>query len=317
MSQIPTIKARLAGFEEEVRAIRSRGALSFADRLTLESLHAVREELQAELNSAWARRWVEVVELRLQGQPANDGRLPLHIVSDLTTSLHRGFYTAAAYQKNGREIKHVRDAGLVSALDFQLAGMAQGSTRLILTASSQPDLFGSSLASETLHATFGLLNASGTDAILDAVDRVGTEGARRMGEFVSELKRHSLEASFRWLDEGNEEVVWKGTRQRIASLEERLLSLKQQEQDTVQITAVVDGMNQRGRIELKKLSAKGKPEGRLFHVTYSLNMLAAVRQLRLGDQVTAALRRTQMFSVAANRKRTTYLLTDIKSADRA
>ncbi len=318
MNQIPTIKARLAAFEEEVRAIRSGGEPSFADRLALESLHAVRDELQAELSEALSRRWVEVVELRLSGEPADDGRLPLNVVSDLTTTLHRSFYTTAAYQENGREIKHVRsDARIVEALDFQLAGMRQGSTRLFFTAKSQPDLFGNSLAHETLHATFGLLSASTDDSLLDAVGRVGTEGARRTGAFVSELKKHGLEASFRWLDEGGQEVVWEGTRRRITSLEKGLASLKQQEQDTVEISAVLDGMNQRGRIELKKLDARGKPEGRLYNVTYSLNMLPEVRRLHLGERVVAMLRRTQMFSVAAQRKRTTYLLTDIEPGSRA
>ena len=310
MSTVATLQAQIEEAEAQVEAARRASqdaGSSLAMTLSTGSLELYLSQLREELRSCLIDRDVEIVEFRLKGRDAHDGRLPLDLLSEFALNLHRSFYSAAAFRQSGKVVERITPS-VEQLMDVQFAGIRPGSARVFVSAKSNPDLFGNSLAIDTIKSAFSLLQSDTESFAVEAISEVGPAGARRFRELLQTVLRHKLSLNVAWKDHLDNDHTWKGTPRKLERVTSLLGSVQTVKSDLVELKAVVDGMNQRGRLELKKQERGRKSDGKLYRVTYSFDALDIVRSLHLGDVVRATLRRSTVLNQVTRRRQVAYFL---------
>ena len=313
MNEIKRLKQQIEETEGTISAVSSTpsGELDFATRLSLESLRGFEAQLRSELRSAMNRRDLEIVEFRLMGDEARDGSLPLDTLGMFATELHRGLMATATFKKTGKSPTRVRRQ-LRDEVEFQMSGLAAGSTKIYVSGRSATDIFGDNLAADTIQATFSLFEADSEDSAIHVIEEIGQTGARRYRDLLSTLAKKDLELEVRWSDPQDDVHLWRGTRKKISRAVDVLGSLAEAKDEMVTMRAIVEGINRRGRLELRRLTDDFKTEGPIFRVTYFYNDLEKVRPLRINDVVDVELRRTTVRNEVTRKKKTAHFLKELE-----
>ena len=138
---------------------------SFAHELAATSLSSHIEDLRQLSLSLSEAPEIELLDLRLIANNLKDGSMPLKLLTGLCNELRTTVgFAAIRLIKGGlgrkRIPKYVNDE-----LDLRLAGIQQGSSRLLITASANRDLLDDGLNKNTLERIFSVLdsNGEGTD----------------------------------------------------------------------------------------------------------------------------------------------------------
>src|SRR5690606_27207830 len=123
-----------------------------------------------------------------------------------------------------------------NALNIKLAGLAPGSTHILMTGNASPDLTGESLFNETLKELFELLNSDNTD-FYGSIDAVGGKAAHHVSELMRSLNSAGLAAELSWNGPGGMRR-WKGRPDEII----RVRTLIEMVQDPSTFEEVVEGV---------------------------------------------------------------------------
>ena len=311
--------------EAEQAVSESRKALraedDFVTQAALASAEAMRNDIRSSLRSATASRGVEVLRLHLEGKEAKNGALPLHTVAQISDKLYRGLYSAAAFVKSGEVVKRIPKK-LVEALNFKLADLQPGSTELIISGDINADLFGNSLAEQTFDSTISLLRSTESGSLDEAISQVGPAAVRQLRELLDVIHKRDLSVEIKWTDSDLETHRWEATPVKIERASQAL-AIRREGAEEVSLVAYVEGLNLRGRIELRPLGPEGepyKPNGqpyhRLMYVTYSLDTAESVRSLNLGDIVDATVLQTQYRNSITGRVQQTNILRSVSLLSR-
>jgi hypothetical protein len=213
----------------------------------------------------------ELVDLRLLG-PRADGSVSLDWFISAIAPLSRAWKLAAYRLRHGSEApKHVGDE-ISRELNLKLAGLAYGSTRILMTGNGLPDLTGVSLLQATLTQTFRLLN-SGNAEFFDAVDAVGGRAAHQFGGFLKSLDAAGFASELTWLSPKGREH-WQGRPDEITRLRALLDTLKDPEQFEETVVGRVGSVADTGRIDLRT------EDGKLL-IRFPLDLTEQVRRLTI------------------------------------
>lgn len=265
---------------------RARDAAGFAQTLALSSLQERVRDLEQQLRQEKLLRGREVLDFRLLGLPEEDsGAIPLHLLGSFASKLASSLIRASQFKNTGKQ-KGPFPKSLLGMLDLQLAGLAYGSTRLLITAQTAPDLFGRSLAEETLADTFDLVEAEQPEQLLEAVSALGHVSTGRLDALFKEILEEGLEIELRWDAPTGEDRHWLGKRAdlvRIVSALESVEALPEAEQ-------VVEG-------EVVELSQRNSfiaidtGAGTAERIFFPDVLLTEVQALHLGQIVAARVAR--------------------------
>jgi hypothetical protein len=236
-----------------------------------------------QLKMVEAEQASEILELRFIGPLADNGSLPLEVFLKVAAPLVRAWKTAAHRLKYGRETskasKEIKDE-----LNLRLAGLAYGSTRIILSGNGTPDLAGENLLQATLTQTFRLLN-SDSDSFYDALDAVGVYSARNLSEAVKEIRNAGLSADFVWHSlEGMRS--WEGRTGELDRITGLIEMVSEPEIYEEVLIGEIAGILDTGRLQIRT------PEGKIT-VRFPLSEVHKVQEL--------AIRRAAALNVATSR----------------
>lgn len=151
----------------------------------------------------------ELIDFRFLGPRADHGAMRLGDFLAVMEPLNSALNRAAYRLRNGVEAWRGVGDEIRDSLNLQMAGLAVGSTRVLITGDGRADLTGMSLLHNTLKHTFNLLNAR-QDEFLDAVDAVGGLSAKSFGQALKKTARFGLAARFTWRHDGGHRV-WEGS----------------------------------------------------------------------------------------------------------
>lgn len=248
IARIETLRAETRNLlDAQERELAAKPESHFRQML-VESTKARLNDLTRQLIHERERRALEVVEVRLTGPAAHFGTLPGHILGPLTEAFTDMLVQAGRFIRHGSRgsVAEIRNL-----FDVRLNRMASGSTRLFYTLRTTPDLFGESLAEETLNRTFGVLSVQSADQVVGQAARYGKPAVQGLAKFLRILEESHLEAGVEWVSPTDFERTWEGSAQRISQLKHALETIASEEPREIPFTGVMITESLRGKFEVE------------------------------------------------------------------
>jgi hypothetical protein len=260
---------------------------------------AVSDAMQA-LAIAHAKEAGELMDLRFIGPRAN-GSISLDAFIKIADPLSKA-WKAAAYRirhglAEGRIGKEIADI-----LNLKLAGIAGGSTRVLVTGNATPDLSGESLLQSTLQQTFRLLTAT-NEEFYDAIDAVGGKAAHYMGDAMKEINSAGLSAEFTWYSPTGK-YIWQATSDEITRIKTLLATVAEPVTYEENISGSVSGITDTGKLELRTVDGK-------ILIRFPLDLTEKIQHLSIAKLTTLRVSTTRYWDAVGKRDVFKRLLIDV------
>lgn len=232
-------------------------------------------ELRAELVLHQRLRDREVIELRLVGPQAQQGRLPLSAISGLLGALEVMLREASYYVQYGTRRTAEGKQLVREALGLRFEQVLPGSSRILLTGNVAPNLFGESLLATGLDRTFALLQAPSNPTLEVAAARTGVkvvQGAKRLADTSL---RFGMALALRWQPPVGAPRQWAADAPQLAFLSSRLSRLAEQQPETEVFQGQLITPSLRGWVDIR--------QGRRTHrATFPPALLEQVQAVPIG-----------------------------------
>ncbi|MBI5099688.1 MAG: hypothetical protein HZB30_10680 [Nitrospirae bacterium] len=250
---------------------------NFAYKLSLKSIEEHISDLQMQLQKEKALREKEVLEIRLKGEPAKSGSIPLSILAHLAGHLSTAILTASQRLKTGINVRGRIQQEVINTLDLRLAGISGGSTRLFITGNTSPDMFGYSLLENSLESTFELLLSTSPDELSETASKIGPRSIHRFNNFLKSLSVSGLEVDMYWSTPTQKNYEWLGNKDLILRISNSLDSLKTSEPIQFAFEGKLVMASLKGNIEVEISESKS------IKGTFPSNLLENVKKLHIGE----------------------------------
>jgi len=302
MSHIEQLEPLIAQLEANLKASPN----NFAIKLELSSLVNQITDLREQLYRDNLKREKEIIELRLIGQTANYGSIPLDFVGGITINFSSAIFNTSKFVKFGSKGGKKRVKIVQDTVDLRLEGIGRGSTVFFLSGRTSPDLFGNSIVQDALKNTFELFQANNSDELTDKIGAVGVESIKYISKFLNELSNDDLEIDLKWHSPDDRELIWEGRKENISRL---FNSLNQ-----ITISQPVD-IDFEG--ELITISSKGKFEiqtSEHMHLLgqFSNDLLEKMKKFHIGDYCKGIIAKTTIYNPLTDKEKVEYNLKTIE-----
>lgn len=269
------------------------------------------EDMTAQLVAKKQERGMELVELRLVGTKAHFGSLPLQLVGQLTASFEEMLVQVGRFVKHGSRGQDSLQS-IRGLLDVRLNKISSGSTRLFITAKTNPDLFGDSLAEECIQRTFSLLKVETGGELTERAGEIGKGGVQNLTRFLKTLHESDLEATLNWQTPFDTTEVWEGTRERIGLLQHSLDNITEEEAVEISFQGEVLMESIRGQ---GSFAVKDYASGQIFKGFVSQEVLPELLALHVGEDCKGVVSKTTRRNLSSTEERHTFELIQIEPYD--
>lgn len=303
------IKRRAAKAKElQELALEKSEAGDFAYKLAARSIESHLEELSQIQVASEASPAFEMLDFRLVAPHLKTGSAPLELVAKLSDQVRKTLgYAALRLIQGGIRRKRI-PKDLYAELDLRLAGLLPGSSRFVVSAAANRDLLDDGVSKGAIERMFSVLATNGKgEEFLEAINNLGPSSAKSLREFLKLIQSHSAEAEFTWKYSGDEVRKWIGSKKSLQSITSALEVTEIIEQDHVLLHGRVELLSKRERIELRM------PEGGITKILYPKNLLPAVSELHLEQEVSLFCQVTETENPLTNESSVFYELLEIKS----
>lgn len=271
------------------------------------------EQLYYKLIAEKNKRSVEVLDLRLRGADLNFGSIPLKLLSKISDFFSSAILASSNKFFYGRDRARFSKE-LQDVIDLRLSGMALGSTRLVVTGKSAPDMFGFSVLEEVLNNFFIVLHAYGNgeptnlSEAEEGLFNFGQRGVKSLLDFTGILIRDNIEIDLTWDDPSNIIRIWKGDTVRLSKMHAALSSARIEAPKTVDVVGTIKLLSESGRILLNTIDTK------TISVKFSPSQYIDVQELTLGRLVSIKCEKQKIFNTSTNNFRDFYSFIEINPA---
>lgn len=306
MDAIQTLRSYIT----EALSIRDRhaGVLTtepdnFGNKLALSTVDKHLADLQHQLKTELERRQKEVFEVRLISN-SMDGSIPLSIISNLAKFISSAIYAGCQKVSRGVDARRRFSEDIIALIDLRLAGLAPGSTRLVLTGNTAPDLFGNSAMETCLERTFSLLSSSTSEEMSENVAEIGSRTAKEINNFLKVLGNKSISCELTWASPANEIVKWEADLTKIGSITSTLDKMRSPPPEHIPVLGEVAMVSLKGQFEIN--SQEGTYKG-----SFPSELLTKVKELHLGDTVEAIIEKSLIVNELTGTEKTSYSLLNV------
>lgn len=253
---------------------------TFANRLALESMQSHVDDLRQQLSLLDNRPVIELVELRLKAQKFADGSIPLRLLAKLVEDFRQMLgYAAMRLTRGGADRKRVPEE-VYDELDLRLSAVLPGSSRLVLTTSSNRDLLGDGLAKGAIERFFRVLQTGGAGPeFLEAITDLGPSSAKRLRDLLHQVQSSNAQLDLSWRYSGETVKQWRGDDDAINAVTHALDVTEINAREEVTFAGIVELLSKRERIHLRT------EEGRAIRVLFPVRLLPRVAELHLDQHV--------------------------------
>ncbi|HDS1132814.1 hypothetical protein JAK62_13805 [Stenotrophomonas maltophilia] len=310
MNRIASIEKMLEAARQSLADQRQAEAESedvFA-AASLNSMQVHVAELQHDLALAKAEHGKQVLSFKLNGPRLNDGSIPLHLLSRLSSLIERSMGYASYRIQNGREATRRIPEEIRRTLDLRLADVAMGSTELVITGNTSPDLTGESLLENSLSTVFRVLNAEPTSVAQEAAE-AGSMASRMIARMLTELEAENCTVDMVWTDSADRVHRWTAAPERVALVRQNLQLVTVRPPETFAVVGAVTLLSASGRIEVMD------DDGRKISAKFPRDLFDRVRHLKLGQRLSFSFERTTTTNVSVGQTLEDYTLLGFSFGD--
>ncbi len=277
-------------------------------RMLVDGTKARIADLTRQLVEEKALRELEIVEIRLIGPKAYFGSLPLQLVGQLTASFEEMLVQVGRFVKHGSQGQDSLQS-IRGLLDIRLNRISSGSTRLFITAKTNPDLFGDSLAEECIQRTFSLLKVENGSELTERAGEIGKGGVQNLNRFLKTLHESDLEVSLNWQTPFDTTEAWEGTQERIGLLQHSLDNIIEEEAIEIGFQGEVLMESIRGQ---GSFAVKDYPSGQVFKGFVSREVLPELLALHVGEGCKGVVSKTTRRNLSSTEERHSFELIQIE-----
>lgn len=278
---------------------------NFSHKLSSDSLKSQISELEKQLINEKAKRDKEVIEIRLKGRLA-DGTIPLEILAKLADGLSGTVLNASYFIQFGQKVKKNKVKEVHDMVNLRLAGISTGSTRLFVTANNAPDLFGRSLAEESLKHSFNLLQSESADELTESASRIGKESVKKLYKFIITISNADMEVDLNWNSPTNENYSWDGNKQSLLRVAQSLTNIQMSDPETIDFSGELIAISLRGTFEIKL------DDKRTIRGEFPNNLLEEIKTLTIGSNYNGKFEKQTIVNMATESEKTYYSLISIQ-----
>lgn len=307
MNEIQKIQSQIDAVAEmltQMERLLANEPNNFSHKLGIDSLKSQIAELEKQLMIAKAKRDKEVIEIRLKGRAA-DGTIPLEVLAKLADGLSGTVLNASYFIQFGQKVKKIKVKEVHDIVNLRLAGISTGSTRLFVTANTSPDLFGRSLAEESLKHSFNLLQSESADELTESASKIGKDSVRKLYKFITAISHADLEVDLNWNSPTSEQYKWDGNRQSLIRVAQSLTNIQMSDPETIDFSGELISISLRGTFEIKlddKRTIKGE---------FPNNLLEEIKTLTIGSNYAGKMEKQTIVNMATESEKIYYTLISI------
>jgi hypothetical protein len=299
-SQIDAVAEMLVQFEN----LLAKEPNDFSHQLSIDSLKAQISGLEKQMMYEKAKRDKEVIEIRLKGRTA-DGTIPLEVLAKLADGLSGTVLKASYFIQFGQKVNKIKVKEVHDLVNLRLAGISTGSTRLFVTANTAPDLFGRSLAEESLKHSFNLLQSESADELTESASKIGKESVRKLYKFITTISNAEMEADLKWNSPTNVNYNWDGNKQTLLRVAQSLTNIQMSDPATIDFSGELIAISLRGTFEIK-LNDKKTVRGE-----FPNNLLEEIKTLTIGSNYAGKMEKQTIVNMATELEKVYYTLISI------
>jgi len=236
---------------------------------------------------------------------------PIRPLSELLSAFQQGIDTLAAAAQGVLAPRGPLSADVLSQTQFQFATVFESSFGVTISATTQSDLFGGSLAGSGLSALADLVRASGDyDSLVPLVRRLGPRATARYRALVEVLSAADATLEISWASPTTDEPsnAFLG-REGVANALEYLTRFALEEAPVENFNVVLVGANTRTRTYEVLVT----PEGRRITGRIADDALSQVRHATLNEQYKATLRPLVEIDSATGEERVKWLMVGLET----
>lgn len=311
------ISKRIDELESELRAVQSfysadeevaaDSDMPLVDRIFFSSSKKRKLDLEHELYLAKSERAHELVSLRLIGNRM-DGTIRLSSLVKIAEPFN-ALLEQCAWKFWDKEGKAERiDENFTNLIDLRLAGIAAGSTELLILGNTSPDLTGDSALEEGLKNIFQLL-AAGNESFSEHVHSIGIHACRSLSKLMEAIERQNLVAELSWSGPSIN-YSWYGRPSEVARIRSILDEIGEPVVEEDIVVGVVQVLSVRNRIEIFC-----PDEDQKLNISYHRSQSDVVSELRLGDRRKFIVDRTVYPFHLSKKKKNAYTLKAVHHID--
>jgi len=308
MNEIQKIQSQIDAVAEMLLQLEKLLATepdNFSHKLGIDSLKSQISELEKQLMFEKAKRDKEVIEIRLKGRTAN-GTIPLEVLAKLADGLSGTVLNASYFIQFGQKIKKIKAKEIHDIVDLRLAGISTGSTRLFVTANTSPDLFGRSLAEESLKHSFNLLQSESSDELTESASKIGKESVKKLYKFIATISNADMEVDLNWSSPTSENYNWDGNKQTLLRVAQSLTNIQMSEPEVIEFSGELITISLRGTFEIKTDDSK------IIKGDFPNNLLDEIKTLTIGSYYVGKIEKQIIMNMATESEKVYYTLISIK-----
>jgi hypothetical protein len=252
----------------------------FAYALASRSMATHIDDLSQQIALLDDRSVIEIVELRLKAPQFRDGSAPLRLIAKASEDFRQLIgYAALRLTRGGLGKKRVPNV-LYEELDLRLAALLPGSSRMVITTSSNRDLLDDGLAKGALARFFRVLESDGQgEEFLESVTDLGPQSSRHVRNLIDLVQNESAEVAISWRYGGELVRQWEGTKESLEKVSFALAVTEVNSKNEVVLQGVVELLSKRERIYLHT------DYGETVRILFPKRLLPSVAELHLDQTV--------------------------------
>lgn len=309
MSNIQRIKGSIEQLTQLIDSIDAEIKVSpdnFALDLKRNSYQNQIEDLQHQLYQENIKREKEIIQIRLIGNSASFGTLPLSIVGGITTNISHSIQNTSKYIQFGKKGGKKVDRIIKETIDLRLENIGRGSTIFYVSGQTSPNLFGESILQNSLENTLNFFNSETPDEVTSNIANVGGKSLKFISRFLKELTDDDLECDLKWNSPDDKEFIWHGKKERILSLYNTINKMEISEPEDIDFEGELITISAKGKFEIETLDKR-----RLFG-TFSIDLLEKMKEFHIRDYCKGIITKTTIYNPLTDKEKIEYNLTHIE-----
>ncbi len=298
---IRTCEQTLAKYEAEVKI----NPASLFNRGIVQNTRERLNELRANLTIEKGDREKELLSIRLRGKAANYGKIPLDLFGTISKVLSDCLTETSRQYQFGNKTGPKYIAQIKDTIDLQFERTVPGSTFIVITAKTNPDLFGNSIIENALINTFEILNADGIH-LLESAGKMGGNGIKKLNELLSVTIKNSLEFDLQWKSPDEKQYMWEGNRAKMQTLNNSISKIQINDPQEIEFNGKLITQSLKGIIEIQE-----EEEKKLTKIHFPMQLLEAVKSLQIGDACSGKIIQKTFINNVSGERKDTYELKEI------
>lgn len=262
-------------------------------------------ELRQNLVFEKQKREKEIIDLRLKGKVAKVGKLPLELLGEFAKGLSDFIIESSRKYQFGNKTSAKTLAFVKNTVDLRFDRLVPGSTHILITGNSAPDLFGNSMIENALENTFNLLNVENDSDLLEKSNLFGGQGIKKLNKILQLSINNDLEFDLEWSAPNTKAFKWEGSFERITQLTNSISKIEASVPEVLEVTGTLVMQSLRGQLEIQD------EDGKIIKAKFPINLLERIKHYQIGETISVVLLKNTSTNNVTKEEKTSFELKEI------